>query len=117
MCKSKATEIPRALRGVLMNVLKGNVIREVIELSRELCSPLMSYGFWWNGGWAEAVLFCMIIVWKSPAAYDIIIIFLAGGGGGVKMSLTCVVDMDNTLILPFVTKVKGEIGLLAQMEY
>ena len=45
MCKSKATEIPRALRGVLMNVLKGNVIREVIELSRELCSPLMSYGF------------------------------------------------------------------------
>ena len=33
------------------------------------------------------------------------------------MSLTCVVDMDNTLILPFVTKVKGEIGLLAQMEY
>lgn len=29
------------------------------------------------GGWAETVLFWMIIVWKSPAAYDIIIIFLA----------------------------------------
>lgn len=37
--------------------------------------------------------------------------------GGVKVSLTCIVDMDNTLILPFVTKIKGEFGLLAQMEY
>ena len=38
MCKSKATEIPRALRSILMNVLKGNMIREVRELRRELCS-------------------------------------------------------------------------------
>lgn len=49
MCKSKAKEIPRALLSVLMNVLKRNVIREVIELSRELCSLLMFYGFLWSG--------------------------------------------------------------------
>lgn len=57
MCKSKAKEIPRALLGVLMNVLKRNVIREVIELSRELCSLLMFNGFWWSGGWAVTMLF------------------------------------------------------------
>lgn len=45
MCKSKARELLRALLSVLMNVLKGNVIREVTELSRELCSLLMFYGF------------------------------------------------------------------------
>lgn len=57
MCKSKADEIPRALLSVLMNVLKRNVIREVIELSRRLCIRLMFYGFWWSGGWAVRVLF------------------------------------------------------------
>lgn len=45
MCKSKAKEIPRVLLGILMNVLKINVIREVIELRRELCSLLTFYGF------------------------------------------------------------------------
>lgn len=57
MCKSKAKEIPGALLSVLMNVLKRNVIREMIELSRRLCSRLMFYGFWWSGGWAVTVVF------------------------------------------------------------
>ena len=96
MCKSKATEIPRALRSVLMNVLKGNVIREVRELRRELCSTLMFYGCWWSGGWAETVLFWMIIVWKSPAALTLLLLFFFWLGGYVKVSLTCVADMDNT---------------------
>lgn len=94
MCKSKADEIPRALLSVLMNVLKRNVIREVIELSRRLCIRLMFYGFWWSGGWAVRVLFWMKIVQKSLLliAYSI----SAGGDlGGVKVSLTCGVDMNN----------------------
>lgn len=57
MCKSKAEEIPGALLSVLMDVLKRNVIREAIELSRRLCSRLMFYGFGWSGEWAGTVLF------------------------------------------------------------
>lgn len=57
MCKSKTKEIPGALLSVLMNVLKRNVIREVIDLSRRLCSRFMFYGFWGSGGWAVTVLF------------------------------------------------------------
>lgn len=51
MCKSKAKEILTAQLGVLTNAVKRNAIRDVIQLSWELCSPscFMDYD---GVGWA-----------------------------------------------------------------
>jgi len=49
----------------------------------------------------------------------LLLIFLAHGGWGVKVSLTCVVDVDKTFnqLYLLLQKNKGKIDLLAQMEY
>lgn len=49
----------------------------------------------------------------------LLIFLLAHGGWGVKVSLTCVVDVDKTFnqLYLLLQKNKGKIDLLAQMEY
>lgn len=47
MYKSKVQKMPRVLTVVLMNVLQRSMIREMMDLNRELGSPLMICSFCW----------------------------------------------------------------------